>query len=450
MKVGFVALCIAFSIAPLVNTQRTPPNNKDYDIWFTAGRHVANGEALYPEEAGRQYEYMYPPTLAIFVFAPMSMLGYTAFVALFIAANAVIWYATLQLSLRLFAGSSTRQSLLVFMLPFLVNTAFVYDTFLLGQVNVGLLLLMLAMFALLRSGKPWLAGGALALATAMKAFPLSALAYLIWRRQWQAAAATVVWLALILVVLPAPIRGFERNAHELTLWYRGMLADQSGNSIGQRSETGFTYKNQSLIAVVHRLTRARRRGRQRQSGLLRQRGKSVPSEDPSVLAGIRSDLDALAIYIFCMPGRRRQTLESLRCEEAMLLLMVIFCSPLAWTYFFCWTLPAWIVIVHMLANPAPAPPSDVAVGGCSASSGARDDDCPEPGIRSHRPGAGSDALRQRRPVFDPRMDYEKTGRASTSNRRGCRAGSRQQTDRGLALSTGINSTNVLPPANVLV
>ena len=72
------------------------------------------------------------------------------------------------------------------------------------------------------------------LATAIKAFPFAAIAYLLWRRQWQAAAATLVWLFVILVLLPSPFRGYERSVHDLDLWYRHMLADQSGNSVGGR------------------------------------------------------------------------------------------------------------------------------------------------------------------------------------------------------------------------
>ena len=233
-------------------------------------------------------------------------------------------------------------------LPFVATVPFVYDTFLLGQVNVLLLFLIVGMLWLLRAKKPWLAGGALALAVAMKAFPLSALAYLIYRRHWQAALGTILWLVAILVIFPAPFRGFERNAHELELWYRGMLADQSGKSIGQRSEAGFTYKNQSMIAVVHRLTRPIAAGDI--DGVNFNVNVLDLTPKQSQMAGYAAILALGLVYLACMPNRRRQSLMSLRCEEAMLVLMVVFCSPLAWTYFFCWTLPAWIAIVYFLSD----------------------------------------------------------------------------------------------------
>jgi hypothetical protein len=244
----------------------------------------------------------------------------------------------------------------VVVLPFLATIAFVYDTFLLGQVNLALLLLMMCVFAAIRAKRPWLAGASLALATAIKAFPFAAIVYLIWRRQWQAALATLAWLFVILVVLPIPFRGFERNNHELALWYRDMLADQSGKSVGQRELIGYSFKNQSLVAVVHRLTRHVIAG-----------DKILgPNETPAFLyvnvcdiSPRQAQLVAFAaigvlglIYVGVMPRYSRQTPLTRRGEEAMLLLLAVLCSPLSWTYFYCWALPAWIVITDVLTDPA--------------------------------------------------------------------------------------------------
>lgn len=343
-------VCLAFSISPLLNTQLTPPKNKDYDLWFAVGQSVVRGDALYPEAGSiHQYKYMYPPTMAIFIFAPLSMLGYTAFVVSLVVGNCLVWCALIKVGFRLYAGSSQQQAFLVFLLPCLALAAFSYDIFLLGQSNLLLLLLLMGMFAALRSQKHWLAGGALALAAAMKAFPISALAYLIYRRHWQAAVATLAGLFLILIILPAPIRGYERNFQELSAWYHGMLADQSGNSIGQRTDSGFTYKNQSLFAVVHRLTRHVIAGKNGKDDFYINILDLTPRE--SQLAAYGAVLSLGLIYLLCMPSRLRQTELTRRCEEAMLLLMMIFCSPLAWSYFYCWTFPAWVVLTHEFMRP---------------------------------------------------------------------------------------------------
>ena len=94
-----------------------------------------------------------------------------------------------------------------------------------------------------------------ALATAIKVFPVAVFPYLVWRRQWKAAASTLVFLGLFLFVLPGPIRGFEHNAAELKTWYRGMIGSSSEKGFGQRDEQNWSWVNQSIIAMTHRLTR---------------------------------------------------------------------------------------------------------------------------------------------------------------------------------------------------
>ncbi len=189
----------------------------------------------------------------------------------------------------------------------------------------------------------------LALATAMKAFPFAAIVYLIWRRQWQATIATLSWLVVILVLLPAPFRGFERNAHELQLWYRDMLADQSGKSVGQRELIGYSFKNQSLVAVVHRLTRPVWAG-DRNGHFFSVNVLDVTPRDAQLVA-FGSILVLGLIYLYCMPARNRRTPLTRRGEEAMLLLLIVICSPLSWTYFYCWALPGWMVVLDVLTNP---------------------------------------------------------------------------------------------------
>ena len=100
-----------------------------------------------------------------------------------------------------------------------------------------------------------MAGSMFALATAIKVFPVAVFPYLVWRRQWAAAASMVVFLGVFLFVLPAPFRGFQHNVAELKTWYQGMVGSSSEKGFGQRDEQNWSWVNQSIIAVTHRLTR---------------------------------------------------------------------------------------------------------------------------------------------------------------------------------------------------
>jgi hypothetical protein len=84
---------------------------------------------------------------------------------------------------------------------------FVFDMFDLGQPNLVLLAMMLYGCWLMRRERPSM----FALATAINVFPVAVLPYLAWRRQWKTAATMAVFLAIFLLLLPAPFRGFRHN-----------------------------------------------------------------------------------------------------------------------------------------------------------------------------------------------------------------------------------------------
>ena len=168
--------------------------------------------------------------------------------------NVVAWWMTAQFS-HAMAGSGRKPGPWLEALPGFVTVTFVFDMFDLGQPNLVLLALMLYGFWLLRDQRGWMAGSMFALATAIKVFPVAVLPYLVWRRQWAAAASMLVFIGVFLFVLPAPFRGFQHNVAELKTWYQGMVGSSSEKGFGQRDEQNWSWVNQSIIAVTHRLTR---------------------------------------------------------------------------------------------------------------------------------------------------------------------------------------------------
>jgi len=80
--------------------------------------------------------------------------------------------------------------------------------------------------------------------------------YLIWRRQWAAAASTLVVVPrLFLFVVPGPIRGFEANVAGVKTWYRGHGGSEFGKGSCQRDEQNWSWSISPIIAMTHRLTR---------------------------------------------------------------------------------------------------------------------------------------------------------------------------------------------------
>ena len=215
--------------------------------------------------------------------------------------------------------------------------------------------MMLYGFWVLQQKRPWMAGCMFALATAIKVFPVAVLPYLVWRRHWTAAASTALFLTVFLFIVPAPVRGFQHNIAELTTWYKGMVGSSSEKGFGQRDEQNWSWVNQSIIAVTHRLTRP----------------VNYNQDDPSKPARTMNVVDisfkaanlivaaiSLAIglgYLAVMPGPSRRTEKSDAEELGILFCLMTVASPLARQYYFLWLFFPMTVLFHRAAyDPRPA------------------------------------------------------------------------------------------------
>ncbi len=336
---GIIAVCsIGFSVGPLVNAFRQPEYNKDYSAWYGIGMEVRRGAPLYAAGTNGEVHYMYPPPAAVLVFAPLTWLGPVGFTAVLAATTSLAWAGCVVLAVRAATGRWRGHPRWYYLLVVLLGGLHVYDLFLLGQVNLILLWLVLFAMQSLRNGRSWLAGFSLALAIVIKVFPLPILVYWAVRREDRAILATIIFVVLF-AFLPGLVRGAGRNADEWKQWFHLMVGDQSGTTMSARSSTGFTRRNQSLVAVAHRLTRNVDGGGVR---------VNIANLEPAQaqLVGLTA-IGLLGLVLLAATRCRfSPTPEADSLETAMVLILAILASPLAWTYFFCWLLPAWAALLH--------------------------------------------------------------------------------------------------------
>ncbi len=339
------ALVIAGCAAtPIANAVGCNDKNKDYPLWYQTGQNFAHGDDLYPTD-GSVFPFLYPP-FAGFVLGALSTLGPVGMVFVLVAINAVVLFLAVEHSVRTAAGTPV-VSLWLRTVPGAVCLFFIADMFTLGQPNLGLLVLILGGLMLLRRGRWGWAGTLFALATAIKAFPALVLVYLLWRREWKAAGVMVMVTAFLLVVVPAPQRGFERNLAELKLWAGGMLLSAGEKGVGQRPEQSVGWRNQSLHGVGQRF--------------LRPANSEADAFDPAVTQYVNViDLGPkganLAIgvcsallgfgFILVMPPRAKRTRATDAIEFSLLLLLMTIGTPYAFSYYFVWLIPPLTVCVH--------------------------------------------------------------------------------------------------------
>ena len=340
----FLLCCVALTAFVLVPEIFGNGKTKDYPLWYWAGQQVLHGLDLYPSDPAKQFEFIYPPLPAVLLAIPAWFGKIPLYLCLSLL-NAAAWWMTGQFA-NAMTGSGRPPGPWLFALPSFVTITFIFDMFDLGQPNLMLLALMLYGFWLLREAKPWMAGSMFALATAIKVFPVAVLPYLVWRRQWKAVASTLVFLGLFLFVVPAPFRGFERNFAELKTWYQGMVGSSSEKGFGQRDEQNWSWVNQSIIAVTHRLTRPVNYYQDEPSRPARYMNViDVSFRTANLIVVAISCLIGLG-FIAVMPPASRRTERSDAEELGTLFCLMTVASPLARQYYFMWLFLPMTVLMH--------------------------------------------------------------------------------------------------------
>lgn len=347
----FVVTVIVFSALPLLRYFRGR-SLFDYKLWYDTGKHVLAGHEIYFFRSGK-YDFIYPPSCALFL-AGASLLGQGGLILLLVAINSAAWFYSARLSAILAAGQAGARNVWLYLVPNLLVIVYIWSSYHLGQPNLVLLALMLGAFVALRANRGIAAGVLIAIAAAIKAFPVIAIVYLLYRRYWTAAASLVVTLAFLLLVLPAPFRGFERAWRDIEKWSAGMLK-YSEASVGQRPMRSYTWKNQSLVGLSNRLLRhvdADAASAPHQPVYVNFADLKFSAVN-AIVAGMALALGS--VFIALMPHRGMRTAETDAIEFALLLLLMLMVTPLSFGYFYSWLmLPFAVITQQVLAGKGSA------------------------------------------------------------------------------------------------
>ena len=339
---GLAATIVGFSVAPLLN-ESLDRGNKDYVLWYYAGRAVSQGSEIYPKD-GRVFPFMYPPSAAAML-AIASQAGPRAFVGLLVLLNTAAWVSAIVLSAYLATGKWGWQRPILYLVPSLGVVVYIHDAYLLGQPNLGLLACMLGAFACLNARRQGVAGVLVAFAAAVKAFPFMAIGYLVYRRFWKATAAMLVALTLALVALPMPFRGVAGAFEDVGTWTMGMVLRYDEGGIAQRPERGFGHKNQSLMALTNRLLRSIPADGEARDGWKVNVADLDFATVNKVILGFALALGGL--YVGLMPGKAARNQVSSAIEYALLVLLILIFSPLSFNYSYVWLLYPLTVALHL-------------------------------------------------------------------------------------------------------
>ena len=338
----FVVTATVFSVLPLLRYVRGH-TIFDYELWYAIGKRVLEGDEIFFFRAGK-YDFMYPPPCALFL-AGASLLGQGGLILLLVMINSAAWFCSAKLSAILATGQRDKINPWLSLIPSLLVIVYIWSSYHLGQPNLVLLALMVGAFVGLRANHEVVAGGLIAVAAAIKAFPVLAIVYLVYRRYWTAAGSLIATLVFLLLILPAPFRGFERAWRDLEKWSAGMLK-YSEVTVGQRPMRSYTWKNQSLVGVSNRLLRhvdADAASAPHQPVYVNFADLSFRLVN-AIIIGV-----ALALGLFfvtVMPHRDMRTSDSDAIEFALLLLLMLMVTPLSFGYFYSWLMLPFAVVTQ--------------------------------------------------------------------------------------------------------
>ncbi len=370
---SFVVVLLVFAIVPLLHCLRGH-SIKDYITWYQTGQLVLHGQEVYPDSLVHKFDFMYPPPCALLL-APVSLLGQFGLIFFFVVLNAAAWIACIIFSVYLATGKWGRQDALLYFAPNFIVIIYVWSNFLLGQPSLLLLALLLGAFVCLRGKHHIFAGTLIALAAAIKAFPIAAIAYLIYRRYWVATGSLILALAFLLV-LPIPFRGPALARQDLHRWTDGMLLKYDETGVGQRAGRSNAWKNQSIFGVANRMLRHTEYNFQwaPHTPVYANIADLKFATVNKIILG--SALLLGLVYIGVMPRRARRTAETDAIEFALLLLLMLMFTPLSFGYLYVWLLYPFTVIVHRLmigAGPGVAPLDN----GCTGAACHHDSESPK-------------------------------------------------------------------------
>ncbi|MDG4829251.1 glycosyltransferase family 87 protein [Solwaraspora sp. WMMD1047] len=232
----FVWVALLAVLTPVLYLLATPHNFYDLRIYMRAMRWWTDGNQLYdyaqPDRVQGELYFTYPPFAALLLrpFAGLHInVTITIFTVLTVAAVAVTtWWLVTPVADR---HRTSRWFAVAVAVPLVLVAESTRETITFGQINMLLVVLILAdlLFAVPR-GSRW-AGVGIGIATALKLFPGIFIVYLLAARRWRAAAVASAAAAgaTLLAGAVAPRDSWRFWTHELWSTDRVGRTDYSGN-----------------------------------------------------------------------------------------------------------------------------------------------------------------------------------------------------------------------------
>lgn len=222
----------------------------DFRVYYGAASDMRHDESMYGVQYGTEFGvtsgyFKYSP-LAAWCFMPFTLLSYPIASGIYYFITAIlIGYFLLRMAAISLPIGASRTLMQQWWIPNALIIFFLVDhlerELILGNVNLILLLMALAVYECARNKRDYAAGGWFALLLLFKPHFAILIPYFIWKQSWKVLLTSIFGMAIGLI-LPALWVGWTDNAQLLTSWM---------HAINDHNHALYTSPN-SIYGIVNR------------------------------------------------------------------------------------------------------------------------------------------------------------------------------------------------------
>ena len=337
------ALFVGLGCSTVYRANYSSVHRTDFTVYTAAGKAVLDGTNIYEARNIRGWYYMYLPIFAI-AMVPFAVMNTFSAILLWYLLSAAMFAHGIELSARLARRAFPGMCIDDFWLRVLTALAVLppaLSGIARGQASVLIMYLVTLGVWFYFEKRPWAASLALAGGIVLKVFPALLALYFLVCRQFKYAAATVVWLILLLLVIPSAVFGPAANLALLRQWTTtiALPANRGIETAGSRARfeqmiDPRNNRNQSVQAVAIRTESGR---------IIEAHDKSNDIARP-LSAVINLLLFLMATWV-CFRNRTNDSARHSLLKICAVILLMLMISPVSWIHnFVLVVLPAAVAL----------------------------------------------------------------------------------------------------------
>jgi hypothetical protein len=340
----WTAWFLGMAIAGLVYAQKAADERSAFIRWRHQILEFGQGKNIWDP-----YYFPTPPIFAISIY-PFMRLPSLAGALTWFALKVALATAAILLSFRMTQTRGRPVPWLAQGLVILLSLRPILSDLHHGNNNLIIMFLVIAALAAWRRGWDVLAGLVLGLAITFKLTPALFIPYLLYKRSWKTAVATLVGIGLFLLVVPSLAIGWSFNWQCLSMWFHRMLSPFINHDIVSPQEM-----NQSLGGVFMRFfTQTQNSDPQAHRNIGTLFHFHVLVLPPLVAARIVKALSLALVAllaVFCRTRTTRRDDPRLFGEFALVVLTMLFVSERSWKHHFVTLVLPFSYLAYRLSAP---------------------------------------------------------------------------------------------------